>query len=40
MLMFRKTKFGYILQDSDNLDLTIKNLKKKLINHMMIIQII
>lgn len=38
--MFRKTKFGYILQDSDNLDLTIKNLKKKLINHMMIIQII
>ncbi len=40
MLMFRKTKFGYILQDSDNLDLTIKNLKKKLINHMMIIQLI
>lgn len=38
--MFRKTKFGYILQDSDNLDLTIKNLKKKLINHMMIIQLI
>ena len=40
MLMFRKTKFGYILQDSDDLDLTIKNLKKKLINHMMIIQLI
>ena len=40
MLMFRKTKFGYILQDSDNLDLTIKNLMKKLINHMMIIQLI